>query len=236
MDLGRLTAQGRFAFIDAMTAFSYSSRTVATPTGSSYKGGSSRSLSSPALDHLEQTVLHAAGIDISPSDGSSQSNTTILILDAPDFVVAVSDPRAGGQMDLQLLQTIHRLRRHPAIRATIVAAQADAPLLVPPSHGNPSHANLAGHDASPLEVAHTAFIGRLAHQASIRVSLRMLDTGAAGDVSGVGRVTYGQPFMADAADREEEDLPPSEASEWLYFVAVDGSAKVWERGSGTTVG
>lgn len=60
----------------------------------------------------------------------------------------------------------------------------------------------------------------MAHEANIVMSLRMLDTGTAKDVSGVLRVTRGG--AAAAAAVEEREL--------LYFVGGDGSIRVFERG------
>ncbi|KAF1809904.1 hypothetical protein P152DRAFT_142953 [Eremomyces bilateralis CBS 781.70] len=233
IDLARLAVQGRFAFIDAITAVAYQPRPLGTSLVASSKG-KSHFLSSPDPNHLEEVVLAALGPE-KPSKDDNQGGNVVLILDAPDFLLAASDPGADGRMDLKLLQAIHRIRQHPSIRSTIVAAQTDSPLMVAPNHTTHTLTNLAGQNASPLEIAHTSFLTQLAQLASIRISLRMLDTGAAGDVSGVGRVTYGKPFTADTAGQEDGVAHP-EASEWLYFVAVDGSAKAWERGSGTSVG
>lgn len=63
----------------------------------------------------------------------------------------------------------------------------------------------------------------LAHKADFVASLRLLDTGLAGDVSGVLRVTRrgGTPQEAES-DVEEQDL--------LYHVSGDGGVKVFERG------
>lgn len=55
-----------------------------------------------------------------------------------------------------------------------------------------------------------------AHAADVILSLRMLDTGVAKDVSGVVRVTE--------RDRAEA------GAEYLYHVGADGNVKVFERG------
>ena len=87
---------------------------------------------------------------------------------------------------------------------TVVALSADAPLV--------------HRRETPLEIDHVFFLTSLAHQARYLMSLRQLSTGAAKDVSGVLRVTKGM-----------ENIEPKEL---LYFVNRDGSAKVFERGSG----
>ncbi len=72
-----------------------------------------------------------------------------------------------------------------------------------------------------LEKQHAALALSLAHEANMVISLRMLDTGVANDVSGVMRITRGG--AASEAEVEEH--------EYLYFVGGDGGAKVFERGS-----
>jgi elongator complex protein 6 len=79
------------------------------------------------------------------------------------------------------------------------------------------------HPSTPLEIAHTALLIGLAHRAAYTVSLRLLDTGVARDVSGVMRVTLG-------AQEEETGMKGVEERELLYFVAGDGGIRVFERG------
>lgn len=59
-----------------------------------------------------------------------------------------------------------------------------------------------------------------AHDAEMVMSLRLLDTGTAKDVSGVIRITRGG---AEAERRIEE-------KEYLYHVGGDGGVRVFERG------
>lgn len=73
---------------------------------------------------------------------------------------------------------------------------------------------------TPLEINHAAFVTGLAHLARFTIGLRLLDTGAARDVSGVLRVTRG-------ADEGEVDV---EEREVLYFVGGDGGVRVFGRG------
>jgi elongator complex protein 6 len=66
----------------------------------------------------------------------------------------------------------------------------------------------------------------MAHQADFIMSLRLLDTGTARDVSGVVRVTIG-----DSAAQDDQDIRRRiEEKELLYFVGGDGGVKVFERG------
>lgn len=64
----------------------------------------------------------------------------------------------------------------------------------------------------------------LAHEADLTLSLRLLDTGTARDVSGVLRIN-----VREGIDREEVDVK-MEAKELLYFIAGDGNVRVFERG------
>ena len=58
------------------------------------------------------------------------------------------------------------------------------------------------------------------------MSLRLLDTGTARDVSGVVRITAGDEVEVDDRDIQGR----IEEKELLYFVAGDGGVKVFERG------
>ena len=79
---------------------------------------------------------------------------------------------------------------------------------------------------TPLETDHSAFLLHLAHQADLTMSLRLLDSGTARDVSGVMRITVGEQASVAREDvqkvLEERDL--------LYFVGGDGGVRVFERG------
>jgi len=58
------------------------------------------------------------------------------------------------------------------------------------------------------------------------MSLRLLDTGTARDVSGVVRVTIGESVAQDDQDIQRR----IEEKELLYLVGGDGGVKVFERG------
>jgi elongator complex protein 6 len=78
----------------------------------------------------------------------------------------------------------------------------------------------------PLEKDHAAFLLNIAHQADLIMSLRLLDTGTARDVSGVVRITARDEVEVDDRDIQRR----IEEKELLYFVAGDGGVKVFERG------
>ncbi len=69
-----------------------------------------------------------------------------------------------------------------------------------------------------LEKQHAWFTLSLAHEADTVLSLRLLDTGAAKDVTGVIRITRG------GSRSEGKD------HEYLYHVGGDGGVRVFERG------
>ena len=92
------------------------------------------------------------------------------------------------------------------VHATIATVSADEPLVVA--------------QTTALEKEHTSFVLSLAHEAATILSLRLLDTGVAKDVSGVIRVTAGGD---DSGERIEE-------KEFLYHVGGDGGVRVFERG------
>lgn len=85
---------------------------------------------------------------------------------------------------------------------------------------------LVSSHQTALEADHAAFLLGVAHQADLNMSLRLLDSGTARDVSGVVRITAG--------DRGAEDIQHNqrklEDRELLYFVGGDGGVKVFERG------
>ncbi len=55
------------------------------------------------------------------------------------------------------------------------------------------------------------------------MGLRLLDTGAARDVSGVCRISVNQD--------DDDDGPKLDDKELLYFVGADSSVRVFERGT-----
>lgn len=79
---------------------------------------------------------------------------------------------------------------------------------------------LVSAQTTNLEKEHAAFVLSLAHEAEAVISLRLLDTGTAKDVSGVVRITAGGGNL----DRVIEE------HEYLYHVGGDGVVKVFERG------
>lgn len=90
--------------------------------------------------------------------------------------------------------------------ATIMTLAADEPLVA--------------SQATTLEKDHAALLLSAAHEAEMVLSLRLLDTGTAKDVSGVVRITRGG----------SESSRSVEEREYLYYVGGDGGVRVFERG------
>ncbi|KAF6841037.1 hypothetical protein CMUS01_03701 [Colletotrichum musicola] len=127
---------------------------------------------------------------------------TVLVVDQPDLLLAATGDDVTGlamrNMLLDLQEKVH---------ASIVTVAADEPLVV--------------SQATTLEKEHAGLVLSLAHAAETVISLRLLDTGNASDVSGVLRVTAGGDGGGERAVEE---------TELLYFVGGDGSVKVFGRG------
>ncbi len=116
------------------------------------------------------------------------------------------------------------------VHSTIITASADAPLLQLSSQTQ----NAA--PPTPLETNHAAFVVNMAHLARFIMSLRMLDTGTARDVSGVMRVTRGADDGMEDNDNDNDKRTKGtevdvEERELLYFIGGDGGVSVFERGA-----
>ena len=77
-----------------------------------------------------------------------------------------------------------------------------------------------------MESDHGAMLLDTAHQADFIMSLRLLDSGTARDVSGVVRITTGDQTSRTGLEKQKK----LEGKELLYFVGGDGGVKVFERG------
>jgi elongator complex protein 6 len=84
---------------------------------------------------------------------------------------------------------------------------------------------LVSSQRTALESNHAATLLGAAHEADIVMSLRLLDSGTARDVSGVVRITAGN--QTTSMVRESRKV---EEKELLYLVGGDGGVKVFERG------
>ncbi|OBT53713.1 hypothetical protein VE04_05268 [Pseudogymnoascus sp. 24MN13] len=193
LDLDKLAAKKRFAFIDGL------SELYLEPARSKTGTRGANAVRGNELGNIHNIVKNTL------KELQAGSGKVVLVIDQLDLLLATS----GDKLDTAALgDTLMdwRLSAH----STILTLAADTPLAT-------------GHD-TPLETNHGALLLSLAHQADLVMSLRLLDTGTARDVSGVCRITTG-----DAEGRGPNDQKP-EARELLFFVGGDSAVKVFERG------
>ncbi|EEH07539.1 conserved hypothetical protein [Histoplasma capsulatum G186AR] len=180
-----------------------------------------------ALDALEQEIVFAINdlrSDDRASDEMPVDNDVLLVVDQPDLLLAATGPGMGvgavemGEFLLGLRQRVH---------SAVVTLAADSPLIhagsVKSTHQQPT----------PLEREHASLVVGMAHQARMVMQLRGLDTGVAGDVSGVLRISRGGgwvPEVGIANKGQSHDHSGLEEKEVLYFVQGDGAVRVFERG------
>ncbi|KAF2435114.1 hypothetical protein EJ08DRAFT_693005 [Tothia fuscella] len=175
-------------------------------------------LSSTNLQQTQNLITKA--IDSFPA-----TMNVLLILDAPDLLLALqpdcTDLSSSASTSLSSLK--FSLRLHEKVHSTILNLSADI--------NAPSSTLPPNHTPSPMETESQAFLIGAAHQADLIIGCRGLDTGGAGDVSGVLRITTNNGSEA-TADVEHSNSPQGGWSEQelLYLVRNDGTAKVWERG------
>lgn len=192
--------------------------TIAKPTLAQAVTSNIFKLKSTDLLHtrivIEEAIASLSTITASQSSAPSARNV-ILILDAPDVLLSLQVAASTPVTTLQSL--LFTLRSNPSIHSTIMSLSSD--INGPPS-GLP-----AGHIPPPLETSTQAFLVGIAHEADLIIGCRGLDTGGAGDVSGVIRITKG-------AEDEDQGKQDWKEQELLYFVKGDGDVKVWERSAG----
>ncbi|KAI9819236.1 MAG: hypothetical protein M1827_007392 [Pycnora praestabilis] len=254
LDLSRLAQKGRFAFVDGLTGlFAASSSLPPAEAGKEDETGAAgamaMTLRSPALERVKKDILQQVerirgkdGVE-GMAEGKGKARRVLLIIDQPDLLLAATGDEVGAE---EMNDVIYDLREvnppHPTSSsasytdtpshsqhtyATILTLSADQPLLLSPS--------------TPLEINHASFLIGIAHQARFTIALRLLDTGAARDVSGVLRVTVGAVGWGGDDAQEDGDENGDiyggkgregerEERELLYFVGGDGGVRVFERG------
>ena len=242
LDLEALGRKGRFEFVDGLSGlftsvpgYGSADRPPERGTQVPARGGASvrpRSwaptrwtLTSPAIADVGR-VLHAAVDELQACSGGG--GKVVLVVDQIDLLLAAASEGKDGTSGLALRELLFDLREvrgcwtgflRLVIRgditdsvglqkthATVLTLSADEPLI--------------GAQTTALEKAHASFVLSLAHEAQTVASLRLLDTGAAKDVSGVVRITDGGNDSGTWAEERE----------YLYFVGGDGSVRVFERG------
>ncbi|KAK3695524.1 hypothetical protein B0T22DRAFT_478184 [Podospora appendiculata] len=244
LDLDALARRGRFSFVDGLSSALFApSSSPSTPSATTPphthapipdRGGRptpaptrgpltattkaprpsqaqsqslKRPLTNPTLAGV-RSALHSAVDELvrARTRAGAGSGKVILVVDQLDFLLAATSSSAGaGVTSLGLRELLLDLREK--VHATILTLSADEPLVVA--------------QTTALEKEHASFVLSLAHEAETILSLRLLDTGVAKDVSGVLRITGGD---GDRASR------PVEEKEYLYQVVGDGGVRVFERG------
>lgn len=167
------------------------------PSGAMGKEESKRTITRPAIAEAGK-VLRAAVDELGAKGGK-----VVLVVDQLDLLLAAAGGE-GGISSVQLRELLLELREKT--HAAVVTLAADEPLI--------------NSQMTTLEREHASFVMSLAHEAGMVISLRLLDTGTAKDVSGVMRITRGGD---DYGLRVEE-------GELLYHVGGDGGVRVFERG------
>ncbi|KAF2691529.1 hypothetical protein K458DRAFT_437973 [Lentithecium fluviatile CBS 122367] len=170
-------------------------------------------LQSADVAHLKATVLTAL------SHVCTNGRKTLLVLDNPDVLIATSaTPTRTLTSLMSLLLTLHTQIPH-----ILVHTQSDDPLLTLSS------------PQQPIEHAQHNFLVKLAHMSRRILSVRVLDTGVARDVSGVLRITENTSSVGGTGlipkDEEERETDKG-GTEVLYRIGGDGGVKVFERGAG----
>ncbi|KAK9417449.1 hypothetical protein SUNI508_08809 [Seiridium unicorne] len=191
LDLEGLSKKHRFKFVDGLTGLF--SMAAGVGVKSPVATQTQHVLGTATLDELERVVHGALQ--------SCASRNVVLILDNLDLLRATAGNQISGEA---LREALHHIREN--VTSTIMTLAADEPLV--------------STQATSLEKDHAAVTLSLAHEAEMVISLRLLDTGTARDVSGVLRITPG----GDATGFVSEER------ELLYFVGGDGSVRVFERG------
>lgn len=181
------------------------------------------SLTAPTLSALE-AAIHKAQAHLT---AASPKRHLLLVLDAPDFLLAAAEDAIGPAA---LASALLSLRA--SVHATVLSLSADTPLVASAvdAIAQDAAAAAAGGHHTPLEAAHAAFLVGQAHVADWCLSLRLLDTGVAADVSGVLRVTRGD--NGEEAEKDADEEKAMEEKEVLYYIGGDGGVRVFERGAG----
>ncbi|KAL5465470.1 hypothetical protein PMIN06_000627 [Paraphaeosphaeria minitans] len=171
-------------------------------------------LSSISLDQMKTTIA-AAIASLRPPTAATR---TLVVLDNPDILLA----SVPGLTAAALTSFFLDLHTQTSVSHVLVHLQSDLALL----------AN--AEKPSPLQIAQKNLVVKTAHMSAKVLSVRVLDTGVARDVSGVLRVTVNRESWADIATVGEGgavQAPEEVGSEVLYKINGDGSVRVFERGA-----
>ncbi|KAK3331086.1 hypothetical protein B0H66DRAFT_528417 [Apodospora peruviana] len=196
---GRIPVSGRDDWKTAAAAHSINN-IAATRVGRA--GPGTTKLASPSLKDLGETISKVVEDLQGHAAAAGKKSKVVLVIDQLDFWLAAAGESTSSSELIQLLLDLQE-----KVDTTILALSADEPLVVA--------------QTTTLEKEHSSFVLSLAHEAMMVLSLRLLDTGVAKDVSGVVRITAGGGVPHGMSIEENE---------YLYHVGGDGGVKVFERG------
>jgi elongator complex protein 6 len=231
LDLSKLAQQKRFAFIDGLAALAPSEPrrttklpepTVPRPAPQSPAVQSSTipsgyfPITSMKLQNVEDAIQQALSYIQTKPVSSSRRKRVLLVLDSPDVLLASANPQTDKTNPSTLNTMV--LQYHRQVHTTVVSLAADMPL------------TSTGEAPTPLESNHAALVSSIAHVSSYILSLRLLDTGFAADVSGVMRITRGA-FDEESEEPAPRDSRTSTDKELLYYIRGDGTATAFARGA-----
>ncbi|KAH7386243.1 hypothetical protein BKA64DRAFT_138149 [Cadophora sp. MPI-SDFR-AT-0126] len=197
LDLDKLALKKRFAFVDGLSSLFLPRQ----PSVAARNSGEKVIIKS-GLESVAKEIQDS----IETLQAPRSTSKILLVIDQLDLLLAAGGEEIGA---VKLQDMLMGLREN--VHATVMTLSADQPLV--------------STQQTSLESNNAALLLSTAHQADFIMSLRLLDTGTARDVSGVLRITGG--------DRIEEDIDIQkkiEERELLYFVGGDGGVKVFERG------
>ncbi|KAI0391712.1 hypothetical protein F5Y17DRAFT_396640 [Xylariaceae sp. FL0594] len=206
LDLEQTSRKGSFAFVDGLTGLFVPGRSNNNKVEDEARGGGKYVLREATAEHFRKTVEDAVQrVQLSAAAAGGGEAQTVLVIDQPDLLLAVANDAMTAQ---DLRGAILALREK--VHSCIVTVSADEPLIAA--------------QGTTLEKEHASLALSLAHDAQLVMSLRMLETGTAKDVSGVLRITPGGDEDTAGTTTAVEDR------ELLYFIGGDGGFRVFERG------
>jgi len=214
LDLDKLAAKKKFAFVDGLSGLFIPKQNVRLNVGE-------KILSNPDLGSVAAEIQKAV-------QTLEEGGKVLLVVDQLDLLLAAGGNHVGAVDVADMILGVREVCKHSQkiilyhinyidefiqlVYATVITVSADYPFV--------------SAQKTPLELDHAAFLLSVAHQADFIMSLRLLDSGTARDVSGVVRITAGDQNVGS-----EEDIQARvEEKELLYFVGGDGGVKVFERG------
>jgi len=209
-----LAAKKKFAFVDGLSGLFIPKQNVRLNVGEKILGNPDLGSVAAEIQKAVQTL--------------EEGGKVLLVVDQLDLLLAAAGDHVGAVDVADMILGVREVCKHfqkvilyhincidefiQLVYATVITVSADYPLV--------------SAQKTPLELDHAAFLLSVAHQADFIMSLRLLDSGTARDVSGVVRITAGDQNVGG-----EEDIQARvEKKELLYFVGGDGGVKVFERG------